>query len=122
MNKHFSEEHQLHKIYNSSTINVSYSGMDNMGTMAKPQNSILTANKPQQENNCNCRNHTDSPLTGKCNTKSIVYKATIATTNSEKHTLAQPVILLNIDMQTTNQALLKDVKRTKPNSANIFVN
>ena len=68
INKQFPKAHPLHKICNRSTIKVSYSCMNNMGTIVISHNNITRANKPQQEDNSNCRNNTDCPLPGKCTT------------------------------------------------------
>ena len=84
ISKHFPKEHPLHSICNRNTIKISYSCMNNMRAIVKSHNNIITANKPQQEDNCNCRNKTECPLPGKCTTKNIVYRAIVTTTNSEK--------------------------------------
>ena len=90
VNKHFPKGSKLNKIFNRNTLKLSYSCMPNMSAVIRQHNSsILKDRKTESENfaggkSCNCRVKDNCPLHGKCQVESIVYKATVTTTNDEK--------------------------------------
>ena len=56
--------------------------MPNMANIIKNHNTKILNRSPEtNELPCNCRIKSECPLNGKCRTKSIVYKASIAATN-----------------------------------------
>ena len=60
--------------------------MDNVEKLIKSYNKKILYNDPTNtEDPCNCRNKNSCPLDGKCRSKCIVYKATIASKNSTKN-------------------------------------
>ena len=71
-------------------LKVSYSCMPNMSTLIKAHNNSMRRNETYQqaENNkgseCNCRNNDNCPLDGKCQTRSIIYKATVVSGEEER--------------------------------------
>ena len=83
VDKCFSQNHPLHKIFNRHTLKLSYSCMPNMKTIIASHNKNMLANvpptTPQQPKECNCRNKTECPLDGKCLQQNVVYQATITT-------------------------------------------
>ncbi len=90
IDKHFSPNHKLHKIFNRSTVKVGYNCMNNVKSIISKHNiRIIRKSKPQCEviDPCTCRDKKTSPLQEKCMAKDIVYKFTVTTsnTNSTKH-------------------------------------
>ena len=83
VDKCFSQNHPLHKIFNRHTLKLSYSCMPNMKTIIASHNKNILSNVPtttlQQPKECNCRNKTECPLDGKCLQQNVVYQATITT-------------------------------------------
>ena len=94
LDKHFPRGSRLHKIFNRSTVKISYSCMPNVATIIKTHNKQVLESRPteqsQQKKLCNCRRPSDCPLNGECLASSIVYKATVAAQNKEeKHYIGQ---------------------------------
>ena len=85
IDKHFKNTN-LSKLFNRSTIKVSYSCLPNMDSIITGHNSKLLKSQMVQANQkeCNCRNgEVNCPLQGKCLTKSLVYKATVKCQDEE---------------------------------------
>ena len=88
IDKHFPENHHLHKILNRKTVKLSYSCMPNMKNIIQNHNNKILklerAAKEQPPNaktcNCNSQNKPNCPLQGNCLAKCVVYEATINTT------------------------------------------
>ena len=84
----FPENHKLHKIFNRSTIKLSYSCMPNIkqiidGTNKEKLNSNAKS-APQNENACNCRKSEECPLQNQCLASGIVYQATVTETATKQ--------------------------------------
>ena len=80
--KHFNKSHQLHKIFNTNTIKISYSCTTNMkGIINQHNQKLLNKDVDQPLRTCNCRSKPDCPLAGQCLTSCIVYKAVVRTNN-----------------------------------------
>ena len=82
---HFPRKSRLHKIFNRSTLKVSYSTMPNMERMVKNHNTRIVktddrddGDKMTEMKECNCRNRQACPLEGSCLTESIIYQAEIS--------------------------------------------
>ena len=76
--KHFPKNHQLHKIFNTNTIKLSYSCTPNMQSIITQHNSqLLNREEKQQHRSCNCRSKPNCQFSGKCLTPCIVYKAEV---------------------------------------------
>ena len=71
--RHFPKENPLHKNFNKSTLEVSYSCMGNVGSVLSAHNRNILYPK-KSEFGCNCRSKTDCPLNNKCLTPKIVYQ------------------------------------------------
>ena len=90
VDRHFPKKSKLHKIFNWNTLKVSYSCMPNTSTLIKAHNNRMRRNETHQqaENNkgseCSCRNKDNCPLDGKCQTRSIIYKATVVSGEEER--------------------------------------
>ena len=85
LDKNFPKNNPLHKFFNRNTIKISYSCMPNMESFISNHNkNILQENTKNKESGCNCRKGVENcPLNGKCNTCSLVYKATVVDEDNE---------------------------------------
>ena len=81
---HFPKDNPLHKIFNKNNVKVSYSCSRNMGNIIKAHNNQLLKTKMEEKKLCNCRIKDDCPLSGNCLISSVVYKATVTTSDEEK--------------------------------------
>jgi uncharacterized protein (UPF0335 family) len=82
--KHFTPDHVLYKIFNKNTLKISYSCLPNIKSMLDAHNrSIIGINSgnTSDANNrsCNCRRANDCPLDGRCLTKNVIYRADVST-------------------------------------------
>ena len=67
IDKHFPKTNKYHKIFNRSNVKVSYSCLPNFANMIKSHNNrILTSEKIQGQQKCNCRQKDTCPLEGNC--------------------------------------------------------
>lgn len=90
IDRHFPKKSKLHRIFNRSTVKVSYSTMPNMERIIKNHNAkISKQNKAEADGNamqrkCNCRAKKECPLNGECLTESVVYQAEVKAKNSNE--------------------------------------
>ena len=78
--KHFPRQIPLQKIFNTNTIKISYSCTPNMSSIIKSHNAkLLNATVNDEAKPCNCRNKNNCPLSGKCRTPCLTYKAEVVT-------------------------------------------
>ena len=85
LDKHFSKDKKLHKLFNRNNVKVSYSCTPNMGRIIKSHNKKLTSSKKQQSQ-CNCRNKTDCPVQGECKKTSVIYQCDITAPSTPQKT------------------------------------
>ena len=81
---HFPRNNKFQKIFNRSTIKVSYACMPNIGSIISSHNKkILEEKKPMERGSCNCqvRNRDNCPLDGECMTSNAMYQADISSTD-----------------------------------------
>ena len=65
LEKNFSRNHRLHKIFNRNRVKVSYSCTKNMKTKINNHNKNILGKKPSIDTStCNCRKKEDCPLNG----------------------------------------------------------
>ena len=83
IDKNFPKNKELHKICNRRTIKIGYSCTNNMGTIISNHNRKIMRKQDQikVEKSCNCRKNNTCPLSKKCLSKNIVYKATEESSN-----------------------------------------
>ena len=82
--RHFPKENPLHKIFNKSTLKISYSCMGNVASVLSAHNGNILHPK-KSEFGCNCRTKTNCPFDNKCLTPKIVFQADVRNdTNDEK--------------------------------------
>ena len=88
VDKHFPPSNPLHKIFNRNTVKVSYSCMKSCKSVISQHNkSVLlkggATSTAIKSSTCNCRITKECPLQNKCQTKCVVYKAEVITSNSK---------------------------------------
>lgn len=91
LDKHFPKKHHLNKVINRSTVKLSYCCMPNVGQILKGHNKKVLKQHhgddlKEQDKPCNCRDKTNCPLQGKCQTKSVIYQADVKTEKGTKFT------------------------------------
>ena len=78
VDKHFPHQHRYHKLFNGNNVKTSYSCMVNMATIISSRNAKILHRAPTEDpRTCNCRRPDTCPLSSKCLTKCVVYKATV---------------------------------------------
>ena len=77
LESHFPETHELHAHINKQTVKLSYSCTRNMEATIASHNKKILSKKKADDRDCNCRKKTECPLSGKCCTKCVIYKAEI---------------------------------------------
>ena len=78
LDKHFPQNHHLHKISNRNSVKVSYGCTKSMKTLINNHNKNILGNKPSiNTSTCNCRNKESCPLNGKYQIW-VVYKGTLS--------------------------------------------
>ena len=89
LEKCFPQGHVLRKIVNKNTVKLSYRCMPNMKKVLSSHNKkvagtfgVVPANQP----NCNCQQKDKCPLPGRCQTKKVVYRATVIDENDNQET------------------------------------
>ena len=77
LDKHFPKRHKLSKIFNRKNVKLSYSCMQNMGSIIASHNKqILKKGTSKKTNDCNCQKGVaQCPLRGNCREETVVYKA-----------------------------------------------
>ena len=82
VDKHFKRNHRLRKIFNRSTLKISYSCMPNFKSLINAHNEkVMKSGKVETKNaskECNCRSKENCPMKGKCLATNIVYEAAIS--------------------------------------------
>lgn len=77
----FHQGHPLRKIFNKSTVKLSYSCMPNVKTIIDGMNREKLGKQEASNHRstmpCNCRNKKECPLNGGCRVKEVVYQATV---------------------------------------------
>ena len=67
LDKHFPQNHRLHKIFNRNSVKVSYSCTKNMKTIINNHNKNILGKKSSIDTStCNCQNKEDCSLNGQC--------------------------------------------------------
>ena len=84
LDNEFPVGHILHKIFNRNTVKISYCCMSNIKQNIDGHNKSILTPKPVKEaqvNICNCRKPIECPIPKNCQTESIVYQATVSTSD-----------------------------------------
>ena len=84
--KHFPRHHRYYKIFNPSTLKLSYSCMPNIGSIINQHNTeILYPRETGVLSPCDCNDPSACPLDGQCNSVDSVYKATVTSNSTGSH-------------------------------------
>ena len=87
LDESFPAGHKLHKIFNRSTVKLSYSCMPNLSQIINSTNRRkLHQNTNTEKQTCNCRRKDECPLQQKCLTSAIIYQATVTAEENKKET------------------------------------
>ena len=81
----FPPGHDLHKLFNRSTVKLSYSTMPNMGQAINQHNGKLAGGQKEPTSGCNCRGaaaKASCPMRGNCLAEGVVYCATVTDTTT----------------------------------------
>ena len=87
IDKHFTHENGLRKIFNRNNVKVSYSCTQNIGSIIKSHNKKLLSQINDTDNTdepCNCTIKDDCPLEGNCQISSVIYKCEVTGENLPK--------------------------------------
>ena len=84
INRHFPKSHRLHKIFNTNTVKVSYSCMQNMSKICKQHNGKVTSTSCNQLTLSNCQVKIECPMDGKCQTMDAVYDCLVTSPEPQK--------------------------------------
>ena len=79
----FPTNHILHKIFNRSTVKISYSCMPNLRQKINAHNKSILHSTHDLPKSCNCREPANCPLNGNCLKSSVIYQATVATNDNK---------------------------------------
>ena len=78
IDKPFSKTNRFHKIFNRSNVTVCYSCLPNFANMTKSHNNrILSEEKTQDQQKCNCWQKDTSTLEKNCLDKELIYQCTL---------------------------------------------
>ena len=80
--KHFPRKHKFSKIFNMTTLKLSYSCMHNMKSIINAHNRKITTTSNATMNNksCNCNEKNNCPLRGNCLAVNSLYEGTVTST------------------------------------------
>ena len=84
VDKHFTPDHQLRKIFNRNTLKVSPRCMPNIDSAIKSHNNRLLKSSNEDKRTCNCRKNDTCPVEGHCLEEGIIYEATVKSNTEEK--------------------------------------
>ena len=81
IDKHFGEDHIFNKIFNRSTVKISFCCMPNIKNIINAHNkkTLASSSAPNQDDNtnCNCQKRNPCPVDGECLTKGVIYQADV---------------------------------------------
>ena len=83
LENHFPVGNRLHKLFNRNTVKISYSCLQNMGSVLKSTRQEPSEGQTTEEKKtCNCRKPNECPMDGNCLKSAVVYEATISTSTT----------------------------------------
>ena len=83
LDEEFPTNHILHKIFNRSTVKISYSCMPNLRHKINAHNKSILQSMHDLPKSCNCWKPADCPLNSNCLKSSVIYQATVATNDNK---------------------------------------
>ena len=114
------------RIFNRSTVKVSYSCAPNVGTIMKRHNAAVmncsAAGRTAPGKKCNCRIPDESPLKGECLASDIVYRATVATGSegTERHYIGSTATTFKARFYNIRPVWPTKRRQTRPNYLSTF--
>ena len=101
LKRHFPKRHQMSKIFNKTTVKLSYSCCKNISSKNR-----RIINPPPTNCGCNCKNRSNCPLDNKCLTSSIIYRAIVSVISKpNKNTSEYLKLLLRTAIITIREIL-----------------
>ena len=85
--RNFTKNNPLHKIFNKNNMKVSYSCMRNVKSLINSHNAKILRDNTQSDPPCNCSDKHLCPLKGQkdsCRAKDVIYQATVETASENK--------------------------------------
>ena len=82
----FPTGHPLRRIFNRSSLKLSYGCMPNVAAAISAHNKNILSKKQSDERLCNCRVKDSCPLSNQCLLKGIVYQARVTTSGGASET------------------------------------
>ena len=94
LKKHFPDDSELSRLFNKKSVKISYSCMPSMQSLISGHNKKMLRGQEDadrmERRGCNCRGGLGRcPLSGKCQTKSLVYRAEVNSVDGSKEYLGQ---------------------------------
>ena len=105
--KHFPQNHRLHKISNRSNVKVSYICTKSMETIINNYNKNILGTKPLMNTaTCSCWNKETCPLSGQCQIR-VVYEVTLSSNqlNCKEKSILELQKNLSSSIKTTRNFL-----------------
>ena len=90
LDKHFPKNNHLHKIFNRSTVKVSYSCTPNVGSIIESHNKKLINAENKQTKDCSWRKKKEFPLEGKCSSEDMIHKWVVIATGHPRKAYLGP--------------------------------
>ena len=81
VNRHFTKDNKLKKVFNRNNVKVSYSTMRNVATIINSQNKKNLKGEPEEGRTCDCRSRENCPVNNECLIKDVVYQAEVTSCN-----------------------------------------
>jgi hypothetical protein len=110
--KHFPPSSELHKIFNTKTLKLSYSCCPSMEALIASHNARVLKGKEKPAYGCNCREGEDScPLDGRCQTPSLVYEAKVESSEGVRRYIGQTAITFKLRWNNHRQSFTTAYKK-----------
>ena len=84
IDKHFTSDNDLKKVFNRNNVKVSYSCTQNIGSIIKSHNKKVLSQANDETEDCNCRGNMTCPLDGNCQISSVIYKCIVTGENQPR--------------------------------------
>ena len=116
LNRHFSNEHRFHKIFNRNTVKLSYSCMPSVERLLSKHNKGILSKRRRQNQpamSCNCRIASQCPLSGSCLESAIIYQANVTSSQGTKIYIGSTETTFKQRYGNHKQSLEKRAKSTQ---------
>ena len=110
LKKNFPTSHILQKIFNKSTVKISYSCMKNINSLIWSHNKNIL-NPRTTSFRCNCQKKESCPLNGECLTSKLVYRVTV--TNAINEDIKKYIRLADTTFKERHSNHKRDFKHQK---------